>query len=71
MRRLLIATLAAVALAPACGKKKGEHPPPSAKPISPPAVEPLPAPRASGQLPSPAGTPTETTTRGSKPARKK
>jgi hypothetical protein len=60
MRRLVIAILAVAALAPACGKKKGAHPAPAGKPISPPAVEPLPAPRSSGQLPSPAGTPTET-----------
>jgi hypothetical protein len=72
MRRRAIRILAALAvsLAPACGKKKGQHPPPAGKPMSPPAVEPLPAPRASGQLPSPAGTPTETTTPGST-ARKK
>ncbi len=60
MRRPTIAILVAAALAgPACGKKKSQRPPPSAKPVSPPAVEPLPAPRGRGQLPSPAGTPTE------------
>ena len=63
MRRPVIAALVAAALvSPACGKKKGEHPSPAGKAVSPPAVEPLPAPRASGQMPSPAGTPTESET---------
>ncbi len=64
MRRPVIAVLlAAAALAgPSCGKKKGERPAPAGKPVSPPAVEPLPAPRASGQMPSPAGTPPAETT---------
>jgi hypothetical protein len=48
-------------LAGGCERKREAHPPKAAKPISPPAVEPMAAPRARGQLPSPAGTTTTST----------
>lgn len=57
--RILTAVGLAIALA-GCGKKKGQRPPPAAKPVSPAIIEPGPAPVARGQLPSPAGTPTDT-----------
>ncbi|HEU5059842.1 MAG TPA: hypothetical protein VFU21_25100 [Kofleriaceae bacterium] len=39
------------------GDGRGERPAPAGKVMSPPAVEPLPAPRARGQLGTPAHTP--------------
>jgi hypothetical protein len=56
--RFALALAFAAGAAGGCERKREAHPPKAAKPISPPAVEPLPAPRARGQLPSPAGTPT-------------
>lgn len=62
MRSLALAILAAAALGGGCeSKQSGDRPAPAGKPISPPAVEPLPAPRARGQLGSPAETRPETT----------
>lgn len=42
-----------------CEDESSQRPPPAGKAMSPPAVEPLPAPRARGQLGTPAHTPPE------------
>ena len=42
-----------------CRDEQSERPRPAGKVLSPPAIEPLPAPRARGQLGTPAHTPPE------------
>lgn len=58
---LAVAIIAALAsarvLGGGCGDESAERPPPAGKPMSPPAVEPLPAPRGQPRVPATPGKP--------------